>query len=969
MKRSILFFIVFCIASTVLYAAGVSIKGKIISSSDSGPLAGATAVIYKENGTKPINGAVSKNSGYFEIKDVKPGKYRFEIQYIGFNQYKKTIIVKSTDISLGSISLDESSVQTSEVEVTAKAAIAEQKHDTTEFIANSFKTQPDAAAEDLVKKIPGVEVQSDGTVKAQGEQVQKVLVDGKQFMGDDPATVLKNLPADVVDRIQVFDKQSEQSQFTGFDDGNSQKALNIITKPSKRTGQFGKFAAEGGSQDRYNLSANYSIFNPKRRLSVVAMSNNVNQQNFSFSDIMGLMGSNNNRMPAGMAPRQSDMNAMRNASGGGNFGGPGNFLTSQLDGISKTNAIGINYIETWSETESFTLNYFMNATNNNNNQFTNREYFSLDTTQFYLLNSLNNTKNYNHKLNMELRYNIDSSNSIYISPTLNFQKNTFDKSYFSTLTNNTVDSMINKVNSDNSSNYSGYNFNTDMMYRTKFAKPGRTFSVGVNVTANDKSGSSDQLTHTSYYKYSPLAVLLDTLDQQYKAPTSGYGVSANAMYTEPLFGKSTLLSVNYLANMNHNSTDKKTYDYAVLTNDYSLLDSLLSNKFDNDYFTQRAGFGIMWQKDKMNFQAQLNYQQAQLKADEDFPTDFTMKYKFYNLLPSMMFRWNIDDKTRIRLFYRTNTNSPSVTQLQNVLDNSNATQLSIGNPDLKQQYNHTLNFHFSTMGSSFSNMFMTMLAFSYRNNYIGNSIFIASKDTTVDNIKLASGSQLTRPVNLDGYWTSVAFLNYGFPVRLISSNVNLSLGSIITSTPSLLNNLKNTSNSYNLNSGIFIGSNISQDLDFSLSTRYNYNITKNSLRTDQNNDYYNITSGASLKWIIWEGFFVSGDYNYTFYNNSTTSPKTTEYSLLNLSIGKKFFHNMAELKLTCYDVLKQNKSIETTVTDYYKEYVQNDVLKQYITLSFTYNLRIFGSKNINGEEETGPSNFRRPPDGMGPGPR
>ena len=701
MRKSFFVIFIFCFASTILYAAGVSVKGRVVGSSDSKPLVGATVSLHKDSQSKSINGCVSTSSGKFEINNVRAGKYLLRITYIGYKTLEKNISVRdASDLSLGSLSLEESSLLTNEVEVTATAAIAEQKHDTTEFIANSFKTQPDAAAEDLVKKIPGVEVQSDGTVKAQGEEVKKVLVDGKQFMGDDPTTVLKNLPADVIDRVQIFDKQSEQAQFTGFDDGNSQKAINIITKSSKRTGQFGKFSAEGGTQDRYNLSANYSIFNPQRRLSVVAMSNNVNQQNFSFSDIMGLMGDNNRKMPAGAAPKPAQMNAMRNASGGGNFGGPDNFLTSQLDGISKTNAIGINYIESWSETESFTLSYFMNATNNNNNQLTNKEYMiSADSSQFLLLNSLNNTKNYNHKLNMELRYNIDSTNSIYVNPVLSFQNNIYDKNYFSTTTTNSLDSL-NRVNSDNNSNYSGYNFNSDFLYRTKFAKPGRTFSVGFNVSANDKSGSSDQYTQTMYF-LSPLSSLLDTLNQQYKAPTSGYGVSANAIYTEPLFSSSTLLSVNYLANINHNNTDKRTYDYAVITNDYTTLDSLLSNKFDNDYVTQRAGFGLQWRKDKINLQGQINYQQAELKGSQDFPISDKINYKFYNFLPSLMLRWNFDDKTRLRLFYRTNTNSPSITQLQNVLDNSSSTQLSIGNPDLKQQYTHSLNFHFFYHGQYF----------------------------------------------------------------------------------------------------------------------------------------------------------------------------------------------------------------------------------------------------------------------------
>ncbi|HPO61535.1 MAG TPA: TonB-dependent receptor [Candidatus Kapabacteria bacterium] len=939
MKKVALLLIIFSFGTLFPQTNQFTITGRVLDSETKETLAGAN-VLLTSNKDDSKHFALTDKQGKFSIENVPQGPYKLKITFIGYEAYEKEIKVNSREKSnLGDILVVQTDIQKKAIEVQAQAPLGRQVEDTTEFSANSFKTKPDAVAEDLIKKMPGVEVGTDGTVKAQGEQVKKVLVDGKPFFGDDPTLALKNLPAESIDKIQVFDKLSDQAEFTGFDDGQSQKTMNIITKQDRKLGSFGKLTAGGGSQDRYSASGNVNLFSPERRISILAMSNNVNQQNFSMQDIMGISGSGQRRFgpPGGMRP-----------PGGGRPGGGGmrppssdgfspfNFLVGQQSGISTSHAIGINYSELFWEKLDITGSYFFNISKNNNNQITNRDYISEDYNgQKYYQNSISNIDNYNHRMNFQIKYSIDSSNSLIWRPSMIFQgydaNGTINAANY--LNQDTLSSTANKTISDNNA----INLSSDLLYRLKMNKPGRTFSINFTTNYSNRKGNGDLYTLNG--SLSNNLFIIDTVDQNSKIKTNGYTLGSNVMYTEPVTDNSQL-QLSYNANYQNNYSDKLTYDWNVLTSDYSVIDSILSNRFDNDYFTQRAGIGYNLRNDDMNLDFSLNYQRADLVSNQEFPNILDQKYSFDNFLPSLRFRYKFSQSANLRMNYRTSTQAPSITQLQNVVDNTNSLQLSAGNPNLEQQVNHSFVTHFMNLSQDLTNIFMIFFNVNLRNNYITNSTYLAAKDTIVENgILLPAGGQLTKPINTTGYFDARTFINYGFPLPFIGSNLNLGVNASYTRTPTLINYKKNNSDAYAIGGQVAINSNISDYVDFRVAFRVNNNTTKNTLSTSSNNNYISYNTEVSFNWIFWENFFLSTEFNGQYYSGLYVD-KDNNYNQLNIGIGKKFLeNNRGEIRLTIYDALNQNKSVETNLYDYYNEYVRNDVLKQYVLLTFSYFLR------------------------------
>ena len=399
-------FIIFCAfgLQASLYAQSFSVKGKVIDEQDNSPIPGAVIVLKNATDTTKSFGAQTNIDGLFEFKDLSPVTYKLLVSYIGYNPLRKLLVVENSDIQFPVIKLSQNAKQLKEVVVTETQVRAEQKGDTTQFNAAAYKTNPDATTEDLVKKMPGVT--SDGsTIKVNGEEVKKVLVDGKPFFGDDPMTTLKNLPADMVDKIQVFDKSSDQAQFTGFKDGDEQKAINIITKGNKKQGQFGKIYVGYGTNDSlsknyYNTGLAYNYFNGKQRLSVLGMSNNINIQNFNAADIMGVMGT---------------------SGGGPGRGGMSNFLSSQQTGNSTTTALGLNFSDEWGKKAKFSGSYFFNQSDNLNSSRSVRQYYTSDHL-IYDNVSISKTNNINHRLNLKFEYELDSANTFIITPRITYQE-------------------------------------------------------------------------------------------------------------------------------------------------------------------------------------------------------------------------------------------------------------------------------------------------------------------------------------------------------------------------------------------------------------------------------------------------------------------------------------------------------------------------------------------------------------------
>ncbi|EDO25737.1 predicted protein, partial [Nematostella vectensis] len=377
--------------------------------------------------------------------------------------------------------------------------------DTTQVNADAYKVNRDATTEDLLTKMPGVTT-TGGTLKVNGEDVKEVLVDGKPFFGSDPNAAIKNLPAEVIDKIQVFNKQSDQSQFTGFDDGNSQKAINIITKAGKNNGQFGKVYGGYGTDNRYSAGGNINIFNGDQRISIIGLSNNINQQNFSNEDLLGVMSASGNQGRGGPRGGRGGGAPPRRPSSGTDIS---DFMVGSQNGITQSNSIGINYSDNWDKKVKASGSYFYNSTNNNNETNLNREYILSDTSLMYNEESVTESKNQNHRLNMRIEYDIDSYNSLIISPRISIQNNNTSSLLdgYSFYTSDVIDS---RTENNTGADKLGYNLSNDLLYRHKFKKQGRTLSVMARTQVNNSDGDGSTYSLNTYSNSNN-----DLIDQQY----------------------------------------------------------------------------------------------------------------------------------------------------------------------------------------------------------------------------------------------------------------------------------------------------------------------------------------------------------------------------------------------------------------------------------------------------------------------
>ncbi|TSA22783.1 TonB-dependent receptor [bacterium] len=937
--------------SAMALAQHAKLSGTVIDLMSRTPLVSSNVSLVSASDTSNKRYTSTNREGKFFFTDVAEGAYNLRISYVGSGELFRKVTVTGTGVDLGILMLSQRSILMSEVVVTGDAPPVVQFGDTVQFNSKAFKLNVDASAEDLVSKLPGVTIENN-TVKAQGEDVAQILVDGKRFFGDDPMIALRNLPADVIERIQVYDKLSDQAELTGFNDGQTSRTINIITRPDRRRGQFGRIIAAYGDDGKYQAVGNVNMFQGSRRLTILAQSNDINQQNFSTQDFLGAM--------SGTAGG-GGMPGMRGGGGGGGGGGQrgggggdgrgisatgpavqamqNNFSIGQQNGINTTHALGLQYTDSWAAGLNAEGNYFFNLTDNNRVQLTNRQYFlSPDTSQYYRQSNLTDGKNYNHRLNMRIEYAIDSVNSIIFTPRVSLQSNA------STSNSNGLNWLLQNVpisrsGTENRTDVDGYTSSNSIVFRHKFDARGRTMSIQASANLNDRKNARYLESDNEYYYGAKVQV--DSVDQLANTKTKGYSFSANIAYTEPV-GVSGLAQLNYTISKSNNSTDKKSYNYNFLEGQYDLPVASLSNEVVSGYLTQRGGIGYQYRTTDFDVNAGVGFQRASLSADRTFPKSVTTDKVFSNILPTLTLFFGPSRRNSIQVLYRTATSPPSISQLENTVNNSNPFFLSAGNPDLEQYYTHTLTTRYVTTDLQTMESFFALVSGSITADYIGNALLLAPRDSVLEGgVLLKQGSQFSRPENLGTQRSLRGLLTYSFPFKLIQSIININTGLSYNGTPSILNNSGNTGHTYTLTQGLSISSNISTDLDFAISYNANFNTLKNSMQPDLDNQYFSHNAHFRLNWTFWEGFTFRTDVRNQLYTRAQTGFKQS-YTLWNMTFGKKFLaDNKGELSVQMFDLLNQNKNVSQTVTDTYIEEQQTNNITRYFLVTFSYRLNNF----------------------------
>ncbi len=956
MKRLLILFMMLCMALPAMAQSG-RLTAKVLDMETKDGVIGAIVELQSKKNPNLRKHNTTGAGGNVTIVGLMPGDYTMTIAFIGYTPYTADVKIAGTT-NLGVVELTPG-VAIEAVVKEVQALRTSQNGDTVAYNAAAFKVASDADVEGLIKKMPGITV-TNGQVEAQGEQVKKVFVDGKEFFGEDVSTALNSLPAQAVDRIEVFNKLSDNAEFSGMDDGEGYKAINIVTRSNMRQGVFGKMYAGYGyqpdidgspaelsfkntdiykpevgevtSHHKYNVGGNVNLFQKNHRLSVIGLLNNVNQQNFSFEDILGVSGGGGGGM------------------GGHRGRGVGQYMVRPQSGVANVGSIGVQYTGTWGENDAIKLNgsYFFNNTNTRNKSLLQKWYESPSPDDYLEQEGESKTHNMNHRLNLRFDWRINKNMSLMSRTNLSFQGNSpYSQQYGELVGETPGDDKYEILYNGSKGSSQAVRFSEFLQYRVNLGKVGRTITVdgryALRNTIKSNTNSFSTLA-TDYLAEQPILRYVSSL-----APQGETDIRANVTYTEPLT-KNSQLSLQYRFDLEDQQIEKTAY---ITGEDYNITglqpDASLSSMTNSLSMEHRVGPGYRYAKGKNTVVANVYYQHSildgmvkgeNIKRDYDHVTYFLMTNFAFN------------PQNTIRVFISSYTQNPDVRNLQDIYDVSNAQYLSKGNPELRSSYNHRMNLHYVRSNIEKGRTFMWMFSAQLTQDYIGQSISYNPGNIDIDG-DIYNPLQYSTYENMDGYYNLRTHVSYGFPVSPIKCNLNLSAGVNYSHTPSMIDGQMNYTSNMGYDARMSLGSNISENIDFTIEWNGTFNDARQSLvkgnMRNAHNQYFSHTASGQLKWVFWKGFTLTGAVNYNQYIGFTND-YNEDFLICNIYLGKKLFKNQqGEILVGVNDLLNQNKAFARTVGSGYTQNAWNSVIGRYFTVQFNYNLRYFGkkgSKNI-----------------------
>jgi len=919
MQKYCLLLIACCCALATRAQQNGSIKGIVSDTATNFPVASATITLLKKDASL-VSFTMTDNKGNFELTGIAAGSYRLLITHVNYHNTSRHITVSATTphIRLDSIVLHDLKRTLDEVEITAEAPPVTLVGDTIQYNAGSFKTVPNASVEQLLKKLPGIQVEKDGTVKAQGQKVNRVLVDGKAFFGNDPKMATKNLPADAVDKVQVLDRKSDAAQLTGFDDGNSEKTINLRLKQDKKKGMFGKASAGAGSDNRYEGRFNVNSFKGARQLSALGMGNNTNAEGFSFMDLMDFSG---------------EMNRLRQSGGGSiSFALKSDDPAAAMMGNNNSDGIktiwggGLNYNNLIGKKTDFTSSYFYNHYNPHQESMLQRQYFLPDSAYFYNQQAASNNVNNSHRLNLSTDIKIDSFHSIKITPSLGYQETrNSNNSTYETWSEN--QQLANQGFSNSNTQGHGTNFSNEILFRKRFRLKGRTFSLNLQTSVNNSKSSGNLLTVNQFYNRHPSLPVQDTIHQENTMASSLNSYNVRAVYTEPVF-KHSLLEFSLGNSNTHSKADKITYDYNNQNGKFDQLNDALTNNFENTYGYTNAGIRLRTQQQKFSIATGINWQQAALKGKVITGVkDSIISKTFYNLLPAFRFKYDFTRYRNLSINYATFTTPPDMSQLQPVPDITDPLNIREGNPDLQQEFTHAVQLNFISV-----NPFRNKNLFAFFN--LQETQHKIVNDDVVDTL----GVKRTRPVNVNGVYNMTGTVSLGLPLRVLKGTINFSSNMGYNKTKQFINTVPNVINAFTMGPSVRFDLNPSDKLDLSFSAGMNYNKTHYSLQTALDTRYFSQQYEGTVNWQLPAAFYLTTSFTYLV-NSQRTAGFNTHIPLWNAAFSRQFLRfNRGELKLSVYDLLNKNVGISRTSNQNYIEDNRTKNLQRFFLLSFTYSL-------------------------------
>lgn len=914
MKSSYPLLLVLCLLCLIpgrLRAQGrtATLSGTVIDGQTNDPMVGAVVLIDS------TRHAITDLKGGFAVTGVpvKADSARMEISFLGYKTITRKIKVTAPRTQAGTIAMQVDGKEIETVVVHQQSVMAVQKGDTVQYNAAAFKTNPDANASDLVSKMPGMRVTESG-VESQGEAITRAYVDGKLLFGDDAMTALTNLPADAIESIQVFDEKSDEAKFTGYDDGSRNRALNVVTKHKVNrstvanvNGDYGRLLEKNllsdGRDGLFNFRGNFNTFTENNRISLFANSSNVNTGRWSSGD------------------------------------------------IATTRSAGIGAFQKWDDKLEITANYRYNDRQSVRSSYRVQEYFPTDQFETRVVqdSSYNKNNTDTHNADLRIEWKPNKTNRIFFAPRLSF---TTPDSYSRQYGINTVDgetlSITNPVNTS-----AGRTLSTSGMltYSHVFAKAGRYLSGSVNYSYSDSDSDGWQK------DLSPEST--NPRNQNNRSNAANKSATLRVMYGEPL-SKSSRLSFYYLFEYQNNTSEKLAYNF--LESDFDNMDPTLSNSYTRKYHAHGTGLGYNFIKEKSRLSAGIDYRNTSLLKEQLFPTEDHQDRSLNAVLPRLEFRYNFTKNKYLRINYRTSSPVPSVEQFQNVINTTDLLRLSAGNPNLKPSYNHTIAVNYNSSNIEKSHTYFLRFSAGTTRNRISNQTILFMEETVLpeyNDFVAQKGSQLTRPVNLNGYYTTQAATGFSFPFNAIRTNINLEGGYTFSHIPSYTGTQLNHSNQHAASFRLGLVSNVSENLDFNITSDTRYTFASNSAKT--NTRYWSETVEAQVNWIFLGGFVLNNTLSFNYNRSAAMTGYTQNFTLWNVGVGRKFLKRRnAEVRVTVYDLLKQRKSLTHTIGDTYIQDQWSYIRGRYVMATFSYR---FNSMNRLSNPSANRQQRQEPPEG------
>jgi len=904
------------------------VKGMLIDSATIKPIENAViGLVVKSNPADTIY-TFTNEKGQFRFENVPSSNFSIIIRHLGYWPIAKFVAVNKVEktIDVGSFVMAQDAKLLSEVTVEAPAIVV--KEDTIEYNASSFKTKEGAVVEDLIKKMPGIQVDKDGNVTAQGKAVSRVKVNGKDFFGGDVKTATKELPANIVDKIQIIDDYGDQATVSGIKDGDPDKVMNIQIKKDKNKGFFGRVTAGYGTQDRYQASFNGNYFNNDMQISVLGNSNNTNTSLFNFS------GGGNRGATSIM---RSGMTVMSNMGGMGamNSFGASAFNGGNNNGISTTNSYGFNYRDQWSKRISVYGSYSYNHKNTSQLQTSSSQNF-FDTSSFINNQDINNiTTGNSHRFTFNIEYQVDSFNYLKISPSINYSGsnannyNAFDYKKFDST--KTTDGSNRNVN-----NSTAPNLAITLLYNHKFRKRGRNFSASISLGTSNNNSDQD-VTNLSYQYIPPFAGprnIFQYIDQENN--NHQYGIRFT--YSEPL-NKYQSIDLTYSHNLNYSRNNRQTYNVDSASQ-AKTLNSILSNDYENDFYNNRIGLSLRTTKKKYNYTIGISIQPVNLQGNSITKDSAYTTIRRANIFPIARFAYKFNRTKTLNFSYNGNATQPSFSQLQPVPDQSNQQNITLGNPNLKPSMNHNMNLSFNNFNFISGKVLFTNVSFSTIKNQI-----------VYNNINQGAGRQLSIPENVNGYYNLLGFYVYSKPYKNRKYVISLRGTANYNHNINLIDSIRNIGQNWVLSQGFNFEYNYKEILELAAGVTYSLNDvhyknkTGTALTTLQNSSSNAWTFSSNMNLNITKSLVLKYDIDYTI-NTGLASNVSKNQVIMNCSIEQQLFKKKnGILKIEAFDLFKQNSNISRTVTANQIIDSRTNRLTRYFIATFTYRIQRFAGKS------------------------